>query len=241
MPEREQSTGNIFFRFLGFWTEERSLTLMLLLLAIHFFILTPATFLQRAFNAIASLLFSFALLVGILTVVRKRIIQWLGTILVAGAVLFRTATLFSEAPWLIILNTLFSFLALSALAIVVFLQVSRTGPVSSHRIRGAIALYLLIAMLFAFLYGLFEILGPGAFNMPADWSRAAPARAETFYYFSIVTLTTVGFGDITPVHPFVRSLVMLEALIGQLYPAILLARLVSMEIETRRAGTGPDR
>jgi hypothetical protein len=91
-------------------------------------------------------------------------------------------------------------------------------------------------MLFAFLYSLIEELAPGAFNMPADWSRTASSSGEAFYYFSIVTLTTVGFGDITAVHPFVRSLVMLEALIGQLYPAILLARLVTLELETRRGG-----
>jgi hypothetical protein len=54
----------------------------------------------------------------------------------------------------------------------------------------------------------------------------------------MVALTTVGFGDITAIHPFARSLVMLEALIGQLYPAILLARLVSLEIETRRSKKG---
>jgi hypothetical protein len=241
MPEREQSTRSVFFRFLGFWTEERSLTFMLLLLAIHFFVVTPATFLGHAFNVIGSLLFSLALLVGLLALVKKRIIRWLATLLVAGAVLFRIAALFSEAPWLIIVNTLFTILALSALVLVVFLQVSREGPVTAHRIRGAIALYLLIAMLFAFLYGIIEILAPGAFNMPAGLSRAVVSRAETFYYFSIVTLTTVGFGDITAVHPFVRSLVMLEALIGQLYPAVLLARLVSLEIETRKSRTGIDR
>jgi hypothetical protein len=91
-------------------------------------------------------------------------------------------------------------------------------------------------MLFAFLYSLTEELAPGAFSMPGDWSRAAASSGEAFYYFSIVTLTTVGFGDITAVHPLVRSLVMLEALIGQLYPAILLARLVTLELETRRGG-----
>ncbi len=78
MPEREQSTGSVFPRFLGFWTEERSLTFMLLLLAIHFFIVTPATFLRHAFNIIGSLLFSLALLVGLLAIVRKRILRWLG-------------------------------------------------------------------------------------------------------------------------------------------------------------------
>jgi hypothetical protein len=241
MPEREQSTGSVFPRFLGFWTEERSLTFMLFLLMIHFFILTPATFLQHAFNIISALLFSLALLVGLLTIVRQKILRWLGTLLVAGAVLIRIATLFSEPHWLIIVNAVFTLLALSAFVIVIFLQVSRAGPVSAHRIRGAIALYLLIAMLFAFLYGIMEILAPGAFNLPGDWSRVSATRVEAFYYFSIVTLTTVGFGDITAVHPFARSLVMLEALIGQLYPAILLARLVSLEIETRRAGTGPDK
>jgi hypothetical protein len=50
-----------------------------------------------------------------------------------------------------------------------------------------------------------------------------------------VTLTTVGFGDIAAVHPVARSLVMVEALVGTLYPAILLARLVTLQIETRRS------
>jgi voltage-gated potassium channel Kch len=53
-------------------------------------------------------------------------------------------------------------------------------------------------------------------------------------YFSFATLTTVGYGDITPVHPIARSLAMLEALIGQLFPVILIARLVSMELYYRR-------
>jgi hypothetical protein len=53
-------------------------------------------------------------------------------------------------------------------------------------------------------------------------------------YFSLVTLTTVGFGDISAVHPLARSLVMLEAVIGTLYPAILIARLVSLQIEHER-------
>jgi hypothetical protein len=53
-------------------------------------------------------------------------------------------------------------------------------------------------------------------------------------YYSFVTLTTVGYGDITPLHPTARSLAMAEALIGQLYPAILIARLVSLRITPSR-------
>ena len=55
-------------------------------------------------------------------------------------------------------------------------------------------------------------------------------------YYSLVTLTTVGYGDITPVHSLARSLATAEALIGQLYPAILIARLVSLEVESRQRG-----
>jgi hypothetical protein len=231
---RPQEKEKTFSRYLGFWTEERSLSVMLLLLVLHFFVLTPGTFLGHAFRIVASLLLSLALLAGFLALVRRKMLRWLGAALVAGVVSFRSAAFFGDAPWLTIGDALFTLLSLSALLYVVFLQVSREGPVSAHRIRGAVALYLLIAMLFAFLYGLTEVLAPGAFNMPASPAGGSTARGETFYYFSIVTLTTVGFGDITAVHPFVRSLVMLEALIGQLYPAILIARLVTLELETRR-------
>jgi Ion channel len=59
----------------------------------------------------------------------------------------------------------------------------------------------------------------------------SPALASTMAYFSFGTLTTAGSGDIAPLHPIARSLCNLEAMIGQLYPATLLARLVTLEIE----------
>ncbi len=236
MQKRERNTGSDFSRFIGFWTEERSLTAMLLLLVLHLFIFTPGRFLGHAIQFFSILFLSVALLAGLLTVVKQKTLRWIGSVVVAGTILFKFAALAVKAPWLIVGDTLFTFFSLSALVYVLFLQVSRDGPVTAHRIRGAISLYLLIAMLFAFLYSLAEELAPGAFTMPGGWSQSASSGGEAFYYFSIVTLTTVGFGDITAVHPLVRSLVMLEALIGQLFPAILLARLVTLEIETRRGG-----
>lgn len=236
MKERVRFTENDYSRFIGFWTEERSLTVMLLLLVLHLFILTPVRFLSHVFNVISVFFLFLALFAGILTIVRQKALRWISIVVFAGAILFKFATLIANPSWLIVCDTLFTFFTLSALVYVLFLQVSREGPVTAHRIRGAIALYLLIAMLFAFLFRLAGELVPGAFNTPGDWSRDASSSGEAFYYFSIVTMTTVGFGDITAVHPLVRSLVMLEALIGQLFPAILLARLVTLEIETRRGG-----
>jgi hypothetical protein len=61
----------------------------------------------------------------------------------------------------------------------------------------------------------------------------SPALASNLIYFSFVTLTTTGYGDIFPVHPIARSLCNVESIIGQLYPATLLARLVTLEIAHR--------
>ena len=69
-------------------------------------------------------------------------------------------------------------------------------------------------------------------------SQYGEQKARVFYYFSVTTLTTAGFGDITAVNPFARTLVMMEALIGQLYTAILIARLVSLHVETKREKKG---
>jgi hypothetical protein len=129
-------------------------------------------------------------------------------------------------------------LSIVGMIIVVIWQVYREGPVTGHRVRGACAAYLLIGVLFAYSYTLIAYLVPNAFQLPAWASQPGPDRIEAFLYFSMVALTTVGFGDITAIHPFARSLVMMESLIGQLYPAILLARLVSLEIETRRSKKG---
>jgi hypothetical protein len=207
---------------------------MLILLLLHFFVLTPGTALGHAYQFITALFLYLALIAGILTL-QQHVFRRLGILLVTGAIAFRAAAVFGGAAWLIVGDTVFTLLSLAALILIVFRQVSQEGPVSAHKVRGSIALYLIIAMLFAFLYGLAEELAPGAFTLPANRDGGA-ARGEAFYYFSVVTLTTVGYGDITAVHPFVRSLVMLEALTGQLYPAILIARLVTLELETRRSG-----
>ena len=107
---------------------------------------------------------------------------------------------------------------------------------TAHRIQGAVAGYLLLSVIFAIAYSLVETIQPGSFQMSYCSRISACGRVmnRAFYYFSVVTLTTTGYGDITAVNPFARTLVMMEALIGQLYTAILIARLVSLHVETKR-------
>jgi hypothetical protein len=127
------------------------------------------------------------------------------------------------AAWLIIVPTL---------GLVVARTVFGPGQMSYHRIIGAVLLYLLIALAFVSLFTLVGLSVPNAFN--GLTLQDDQKMTSTLIYFSFVTLTSTGYGDIFPVHPVARSLCNLETIVGQLYPATLLARLVSLEIEGRR-------
>jgi hypothetical protein len=107
------------------------------------------------------------------------------------------------------------------------------GEVTVHRVLGAIALYLNIGLMFAAIYRLVWYINPDSLtNIPggATWQAYG-----TILYFSFVTLTSTGYGDVTPVHPIVRTLANVEAIIGQLYPATLLARLITLELGRHRS------
>jgi hypothetical protein len=118
------------------------------------------------------------------------------------------------------------------LGYVVARAVFAPGRVSYHRIIGAILVYLSVALTFSALFTIVGLLVPNAFSGMVLEDN--PALASNVIYFSFVTLTSTGYGDVFPVHPVARSLCNLETIIGQLYPATLLARLVSLEIEGRR-------
>jgi Ion channel len=119
-----------------------------------------------------------------------------------------------------------------ALAGVVARTVFSPGPVTYHRIIGAILIYLSVAVVFTALFTMIGLFVPDSFSGMSLEDN--PALASKVIYFSFVTLTSTGYGDVFPVHPVARSLCNLETIIGQLYPATLLARLVSLEIEGRR-------
>ncbi|KWV57960.1 ion transporter [Bradyrhizobium macuxiense] len=105
------------------------------------------------------------------------------------------------------------------------------GRVTYHRVIGAVLLYLTVAVIFSALYTFVGTLVPKAFSgMKVEDS---PALASQLIYFSFATMTTTGYGDVAPLHPIARSLCNVEAIFGQLYPATLLARLVTLELAHR--------
>jgi hypothetical protein len=132
-----------------------------------------------------------------------------------------TDRLLDAVAWLI------AGLTLSA---VVARAVFAPGMVTFHRIVGGILLYLIIGQIFAGLIGLLTLLEP---NAVTNLDPLNNNFVGNLIYFSFVTLTTTGYGDIVPLHPYARSLANIEAVIGQLYPATLLARLVTLELKSR--------
>jgi hypothetical protein len=113
------------------------------------------------------------------------------------------------------------------LSLVLFLAVIlgrtfRAGPVTTRRLHGGVAAYLLLGVLWAYAYALLALVRPGAFS----GSVSVGDGPRAWFYFSFVTLTTMGYGDVLPLHPVARSLATLESVTGSLYLAILIARLV---------------
>ena len=105
--------------------------------------------------------------------------------------------------------------------------VFRAQRVTRHQLLGAVVVYLNLAQLFMGAFIALDNKLPGAFAT----STKAPLKPGELLYFSLTTLTSTGYGDILPVHPLARSLANLEAVVGQLFLAILLARLVSQQQE----------
>ena len=168
-----------------------------------------------------------------MAVAKSRFITVLALAFALVTLVVRWAKIFVPSAGLATLDTLLLLVFLGMLAVIVLFQVFREGPITIQRISGAVVVYLLLGLMWALAYQLIELQQPGSFNF-ADAPAIGDTLSARLVYFSFVTLTTLGYGDITAVSPVARTLAMLEAAIGQLFPAILIARLVSMELYYRR-------
>jgi len=205
-----------------FWRSDWGLSIFSAWLLVLVFVLPP--FLppgsSRSFAADAA--FAVVLLTGVLAL-SEHGLAWR---LLMAAALFAIGVVL--ANWMIPVADpvirVAELVAVLLLVLVVLGQTFRAGPVTSHRIQGGIAAYLLLGLMWAAAYALVETLHPGSFS----GAIGVAGGHRAWIYFSFVTLTTVGYGDILPVSPAARSLAVLEAVTGPLYIAILLARLVSL-------------
>jgi len=149
---------------------------------------------------------------------------------------FGLATLGIALQWAALMTKEVVILRIAGLTYAVFLLFTignvlryllKKGPVTADKLHGAMAGYIMLAFLWAFIYTFVESFTPGSFH----FEHGDPADPRGFYhllYFSFTTLTTVGYGDITPITDQARSFAMIEQFAGVFFVGILIARLAGL-------------
>ncbi len=212
--------------FRRFWETDRGLSILFIILLVLIFVVPASGLTKTVGRVVIDALFTLLMLAGVSAISRQRTATRVVSVIAVAGLAIRWLGQFAPSPSMEIAVALSGVASVVTLAYVVLSQVFRAGPVNKHRIMGAIAVYLLFGLAWGEAYLALELWNPGSFSTAASVALIP----ESWMYYSFVTLTTVGYGDITPVSSIARSLAILEALTGQLYPAILLSRLVALEV-----------
>ena len=199
-------------------------------------IFVPMMALSQLGRLALSFVFVLTLISGVFVTIQHRLLTYLVVVLAVSTLATDLIAEFASSQGSSALETA---LRLACLSILVFMTLKRTlrpGPVTLYRVMGGIAGYLLIGFAWTFAYQLVEHQAPGAFHFASGIVDVSSRQPSQLIYFSFVTLTTVGYGDVYPVHPAARSLAIAEALVGELYLAILISSLVGMALQAKSAG-----
>jgi len=216
--------------FARFWRADRGLSVLLGLLVVSELILPAIAPERGSRDPISGAFFSCMLIAGAASVWQhaRRSVRIIAVVLLASAVVVWWAAWLDPGGVLATWRAAGTAVVLVLLALVVVSSVLRAGTVTRHQIEGAIAAFLLLGLAWANAYEWLALHNPLAFR------GLGAGDAMQWPYYSFVTLTTVGYGDITPVSPGARSLAVSEALTGQMYVAILISRLVSLSLQSRK-------
>ncbi len=204
--------------------------LVLLILILFMLVLTP--FLDKFVQTrILMDVFLTAIFIFIIYTIRlKRSQAIIALVLVLPLIVTTWSTYFVEIKTISLLTRIFGALFFAYAAINILRIIVKSEKVTRETIFAAIVAYLLIALMWAFLYMILELVSPGSFSFP---DKGFWGETMRFEYLSFVTITTLGYGDITPVTDQASALVMIEAVVGQIYLVVLVAWLVGMHVSRR--------
>lgn len=178
----------------------------------------------------------FTLIGGLWSVADRRRTLVIGILLGVPCLLFGSTTLIQDH--------LFTFHPVSSLFTIAFYiyinvhlinAVLRAPRVTSDIIAGAIAVYLLLGITWAGFYSAVDSFIPGSFDVTEPLDPNTALKRPDFIYFSFITISTLGYGDIIPVKPLARSVAFLEAMTGVIYIAVFVGRIVSLHTPMERS------
>ncbi|MDJ0598032.1 MAG: ion channel [Crocosphaera sp.] len=189
------------------------------------FLLLPFASLHRFLSLLVSFCFLVTLLLGLNTLAFSKKILFLFRFFAALGFI-SDVIVFPNSNYLTALTSLMSYSFYSIFYILVIIgigsRISHEEKVNLNVIRGGVCIYLLLGILWFFFYKILLFFDVNAFSFPEDLTK------DSLFYFSFTTLTTLGYGDILPKNAFAMTLANAEALVGQIYPAVVIAKLVSL-------------
>jgi len=200
--------------------------LFLLISMLLLFVLRP--FLEGfiGIKFLMDLFFSVILFSGIYAVSGKKHILYIALIIASPALVIQWSGYLVTVHSSLLVGKIFAALFYVFMVIVILDYLFKEKVITPDMIMGAVCVYLLLGIMWATVFSIIEILQPGSFQIPESMA----SELSYFSYYSFVTLTTLGYGDITPITAPARSLSLLEAIMGQLYIAVLIARLVGIHV-----------
>src|SRR5271170_530376 len=208
------------------WESQLNLSIFLGILVLTVFVMPTFGLGQRYGRLTTDLTYSFILISGVAIAWGVRYLFALSVCFGAVALSLRWAAWRFGSDGFGMGREITTLLSIALVCWILLVQVFRRGNITTVRVQGALAVYLLLGVAWAHGYQILNHLRPDSFQSTAGTFTSV----GEWHYFSFVTLATLGYGDIVPVKPVARSLAIGEALTGQLYLAVLIARLVAMEV-----------
>lgn len=219
----------------AFWTQERSLSALLVYLLISILIWLPLSEDEPLQEFVQDTIFNLILLAGCFSVLTTPTVKFVLYVLAVNAFVFRGLEFLNPHPVIVQIELYMSALFFALLGILTMKYVLQDDESTAYRIQGAIVVYIVFGIICALIYHAIYLFNPAAFKFTG--LHDSSASYAYLLYFSFTVQTTVGPGDIYPISPWAKSIVIFESMFGMLYPVVIIARLVTLEIEhTKQRG-----
>lgn len=208
------------------------LTLLIALLA--FFVLSPLLTQTKLSQTLFGLLFTVVLAVSVYAIEKQKKILLTALLLGLTVLVGHWATSFYQlGEFIELLDYLVTIAFFTLITVSVLSYVIHDTVITQSTFYGAICGYLLIGLLWSFIHLAIFKWYPQAYSLPSNFVLRPENQLDQFIYYSFVTLSTLGFGDIVPVGDFAKALSWLEAITGQVYLTVWIAQLVGLHISQR--------